>query len=137
MTYLLENDRYFLSIEYGEGILNVTIEGSIDLDDSYVIWQKISEKSTYYSCKRIFIRSDLESMDRNHAFHYKDLFDELRSPWTFTIAWMEERPENRGAVKFISRMISYWGLDNITYFEVEDDAKNWLSENKPYLMEHG
>lgn len=130
MTYLLENDRYLLSIVYGEGILNVTIEGTIDLQDSYVIWQKISEKSTYFSCKRIFIRSDLDSMDRNHAFKYKDLFDELGSPWMFKIAWMEENPQNCENIRYIGRVIGYWGLNNISYVDSEDSAKDWLMETR-------
>ena len=130
MTYLLENDRYLLSIVYANGILNVTIEGSITLDDSFVIWQKISEKSTYFSCKCIFIRSDLKPMGRNHAFKYKDLFDELRTPWTFKIAWLEENPQNRENIRYIGRVIGYWGLNNISYVDSEDSAKDWLLETR-------
>ncbi|NGP75004.1 hypothetical protein G3570_00045 [Balneolaceae bacterium YR4-1] len=130
MTYLLENDRYLLSIVYANGILNVKIEGSINLDDSYIIWQKISEKSTYFSCKRIFIKSDLESIDRSHAFQYKDLFDELCTPWTFKIAWAEENPQNRENIRYIGRVIGYWGLNNISYVDSEDSAKDWLLETR-------
>lgn len=130
MTYLLENDRYRLSVVYTNGILHVTIEGTINLDDSYVIWQKIIEKSTYFCCKRIFINSDLESMDRNHAFQYKDLFDELRTPWTFKIAWLEENPQNRENIRYIGRVNGYWGLDNMTYFENEEVAMDWLQESR-------
>ena len=128
MTYLLENNKYLLSIVYDNGMLNVTIEGSIDLDDSYVIWEKISEKSNYFSCKRIFIHSDLKSMGRDHAFKYKDIFDELRTPWTFKIAWMEANKDNRHNIRFISRVIRYWGLSNISLVDEKDTARDWLLE---------
>lgn len=128
MTYLLENDRYLLSIVYANGMLNVTIEGTIGLDDSYVIWEKISEKSNYFSCKRIFIQSDLKSMGRDHAFKYKDIFDELRTPWTFKIAWMESNKENRPNIRYIGRVIRYWGLSNISLVDDKATAKDRLLE---------
>lgn len=130
MTYLFENDRYQLSIVYSDCCLKVNIEGNIDLNDSYNIWKKIIAKGNYFSCKRIFIRSNLKRMDRFHAFKYKDLFDELRSPWTFRIAWLEDNPENRDNIKFIDRIINYWGLKNINYFEEAGPAKNWLLESR-------
>jgi len=130
MTYIFENDRYQLSIVYVDSCLKVDIEGDIDLEDSYSIWQKIIEKGNYFSCKRIFIQSNLKDMDRIHAFKYKDLFDELRTPWTFRIAWMEDNPENRDNIKFLDRVINYWGLKNINYFENKGPAMNWLLESR-------
>lgn len=116
------------SIEHQDSLLRVTVTGSPDYLELDQLWRDIVVHCKRHQCLKVLGESRTAQWQDTYAYDHAAIFDAAGLSRQCRIAWVEESPEAKKAIKLAEAVVKNRGFETARAFSSVAEAKRWLAK---------
>ncbi|MGI9233902.1 MAG: hypothetical protein ACR2RD_09765 [Woeseiaceae bacterium] len=116
------------TIEHDDSCIRVRVTGTPDYLSTDRLWHDIVAHCKRTSCHRVLGESATEEWHDADAYDHAPIFEAAGISNSFRVAWVENNPEAREAIKLTEAVVNNRGFETARSFDNIADAKRWLDE---------
>lgn len=116
------------SIKDENSIVRVSVTGSPDYLELDRLWHDIIAYCKRHNFFRILGESTTEKWQDADAYDHAPIFEAAGVTNDYRVAWVEQNPTAREAIKLAEAVVNNRGLETARTFDNIADARRWLVE---------
>jgi len=116
------------TITHEDSLIRVAVSGSPDYLSTDRLWHDIVARCKKENCFRVLGESATEEWRSEDSYDHAAIFEAAGVTQDYRVAWVEQNPDAKEAIKLAEAVIRNRGLDKARAFEDLADAKRWLDE---------
>lgn len=116
------------SIKYDNSLIRVSVTGSPDYLELDRLWHDIVAHCKRHDCLKVLGESTSEQWEKTDAYDHAAIFEANGVTNDYRIAWVEQDPDAREAIKLAQAVVNNRGIETARAFNSLASAKRWLLE---------
>jgi len=116
------------SIKHENSTVRVSVTGSPDYLELDRLWHDIIAYCKRHNLFRILGESTTDEWQDADAYDHAPIFEAAGVTNDYRVAWVEQNPAAREAIKLAEAVVNNRGLETARTFDNIADAKRWLGE---------